>query len=101
MIKIRRGVFETNSSSTHSMTMCSRKEYDEWRSGKRVYDYDKEELILIDALSDEEHDLIDVERYFTYNGYNDYVSPDYELFENSYMTETGEEVFAFGYYGYC
>lgn len=101
MVKIRRGVFETNSSSTHSMTMCSREEYDEWRSGKRVYDYEEEKLVLLDALSDDERALIDEDRYFTYNGYDDYVSSDYELFEDSYLTKTGEEVFAFGYYGYC
>ncbi len=31
--QIRRGVFETNSSSTHSLTMCSKKEYDEFEKG--------------------------------------------------------------------
>ena len=30
---IRRGVFETNSSSTHSITMCSKEDYDKWESG--------------------------------------------------------------------
>lgn len=28
--QIRRGVFETNSSSCHSLTMCSEKEYEKW-----------------------------------------------------------------------
>lgn len=31
--QIRRGVYETNSSSTHSITMCSEKEYDEFEKG--------------------------------------------------------------------
>ena len=28
MIKVRKGTFETNSSSTHSLVMCSESEYD-------------------------------------------------------------------------
>ena len=31
---IRRGVFETNSSSTHSLTLCKQEEYDKWESGE-------------------------------------------------------------------
>ena len=33
MLQIRKNVFETNSSSTHSITMCSRDEYDAWMKG--------------------------------------------------------------------
>ena len=33
MLQIRKNVFETNSSSTHSITMCSRDEYDTWMKG--------------------------------------------------------------------
>lgn len=32
--QIRRGVFETNSSSTHSLTMCLKSDYDKWESGE-------------------------------------------------------------------
>ena len=32
--QIRRGVFETNSSSTHSLTMCSRDTYSKWERGE-------------------------------------------------------------------
>jgi hypothetical protein len=35
---IRRGVFETNSSSTHSITMCSIEEYEKWESGEVLLD---------------------------------------------------------------
>ena len=35
--QIRRGVFETNSSSTHSITMCSGEEYDKWCSGNLLF----------------------------------------------------------------
>lgn len=32
--QIRCGVFETNSSSTHSLTMCLKSDYDRWTSGE-------------------------------------------------------------------
>lgn len=31
-MQIRQGVFETNSSSVHSLTMCSSEEYKKWSS---------------------------------------------------------------------
>ena len=34
MIQIRRNVFETNSSSTHSITLCSVEDYNAWQEGK-------------------------------------------------------------------
>ena len=37
MFLIRKGTFETNSSSTHSFTMCSGKEYDAWEKGELLY----------------------------------------------------------------
>lgn len=36
--QIRRGVFETNSSSTHSITMCSEQEFEDWKNGKILFD---------------------------------------------------------------
>lgn len=36
--QIRRGVFETNSSSTHSLVMCSKEEYDRWKKGELMFD---------------------------------------------------------------
>ena len=34
MLQIRHGVFETNSSSTHSITMCMKSEFDAWERGE-------------------------------------------------------------------
>lgn len=39
MRQIRRNVFETNSSSTHSITMCSQSQFDDWKAGKLLFDY--------------------------------------------------------------
>lgn len=33
MLQMRKNVFETNSSSTHSITMCTQDEYDTWANG--------------------------------------------------------------------
>lgn len=35
--QIRRGVFETNSSSVHSITMCSDSEFDRWENGELLF----------------------------------------------------------------
>ena len=39
--QIRKGVFETNSSSTHSLVMCLKSDYDKWEHGDRGRDNDK------------------------------------------------------------
>lgn len=51
MISVRRNVFETNSSSTHSITMCSEDKYNKWKNGELLYErwegkfYTKAEII--------------------------------------------------------
>lgn len=51
MLVVRRNVFETNSSSTHSITMCSEDEYNKWQKGGLLYKrwagefYTKEQII--------------------------------------------------------
>ena len=59
--QIRRGVFETNSSSVHSITMCSSDEYDKWTKGEFVYDIYKEKLIPVEDKDpeDERYPLMD------------------------------------------
>ena len=47
MRQIRRNVFETNSSSTHSITMCMKSEFDKWVAGELVWDKWSDELVLI------------------------------------------------------
>ena len=36
--QIRRSVFETNSSSTHSLTMCTEEQFNDWKAGKLLFD---------------------------------------------------------------
>ncbi len=52
MISIRRGVFETNSSSTHSLVICSDKIYNDWKNEKVVYDSYDEEFVEVKQPND-------------------------------------------------
>ena len=45
MIQIRRGVFETNSSSTHSICVCTEQQYKDFEDGKLYYDCGDDRLI--------------------------------------------------------
>lgn len=48
MKKIRFGVFETNSSSTHTLCMCTAEEYKKFKKGEMFYNNDEEKLMTSD-----------------------------------------------------
>ena len=53
--QIRRGVFETNSSSTHSITMCSEKDFEAWKNGELLFDiWGSKKFVKLTHLSDVE-----------------------------------------------
>lgn len=54
MRQIRRGVFETNSSSTHSLTICTEDQFNDWKAGKIFYDDCQEEFMDKVQLTDRE-----------------------------------------------
>ena len=54
MRQIRQGVFETNSSSTHSLTICTEDQYNDWKAGKIFYDDCQEEFVDKVQLTDRE-----------------------------------------------
>ena len=97
--QIRRGVFETNSSSVHSLTMCMESDFDKWVAGELVWSRWGDELVPItdEIKKSMEEDEIE---YLTYEQFNDYDYIDYETFEDSYTTPNGETVKSFGYYGH-
>jgi len=117
MRTIRRGVFETNSSSTHSITMCSKEDYDKWEKGEVFLDRNwraekkfisREEAIqkLKDSEyykdldynnEDEVNEALREEDLYTSENYFD---GDLESFESTYTTKSGETIVAFGKYGY-
>ena len=122
MIQIRQNIFETNSSSTHSITICREDEYQDWVAGNTLlilycpyntpeyeeskYFTGKDFINVKDAhkiynlLCDNSWKNWDFSEIFaTYEEYFD----DYYLntFETLYKDkETGAEYTAFGKYGY-
>lgn len=111
MKQIRTNVFETNSSSTHSMTICDKNDYDRWQNGELVYNIDKE--VFVEVLSLPDNVIKEIKEtgrfdgyiegiwvpYSTYKFYMEH-NNDLESFEESYTTKSGDKVVAFGRYGY-
>lgn len=110
--QIRFNVFETNSSSTHSISMCPEEEYNKWinnelflnqrYSPKKIFITKSEALEILEQLNpdydedDLEHALYDIDIY-THEKYfdNDYLCS----FKETYTTQKGETIVAFGLYG--
>ena len=46
MIQIRRGIFETNSSSVHSLTFISDADWEKFTSGEYVFDTWEDKIVL-------------------------------------------------------
>lgn len=109
-IQVRKGLFETNSSSVHTLVMCDESDFDKWKNGELVYDYMNCELVPTtddkyvewSKMTDEEkEDSFSLYDYLTYDDFfENWEAIDYERFEQSYKTEKGETVIAFGYYGH-
>ena len=98
MRTIRNGIFETNSSSTHSLTLCSEEDYEEWKKGDLIFDRYNDELIdPKDCDRDENGNYCDSYQYLTYSEFDEI---DYETFYQEHITKNGEKVIAFGYFGY-
>lgn len=122
-VQIRRGVFETNSSSTHSLTIVSKSSFDKWLAGEVYYseynegDVDKDFMskegvnkvlmkrsdtkTLEDIQNLEEDELSEIyekEGFYTYESYEERKGYYYSTFEEKH-TFGAEEIVAFGYYG--
>lgn len=125
--QIRRSVFETNSSSTHTLTICSKSDFEKWKRGELLLDEWSNKFIDAEKVSEK-----DLESYYNsikkpyYKNYKDLDDDERESIKNEYMknevsgttyddwrddgyletysqdykTENGDEVVAFGKYGY-
>ena len=68
MKQIRKNVFETNSSSTHSLTMCSEEEYEKWQREELIYDRWEGDLIEItDEIKQYRKDTYELNDSYLYN----------------------------------
>ena len=131
MLVVRRNTFETNSSSTHSLVMCSKDEYDllekneaflmddtvilkenlfkdfleqkQWKRDKwlKYCQENNKNIESVDDLAEAiiNNDLFDPYEICTLDKYWDYYSEQFETFDESYTTKSGDTVVAFGYYG--
>lgn len=115
---IRRNTFETNSSSTHSITMCTESEFEKWKNGEMYFvEYEdkliseEEYLEKIDNLRrecgerhpeyDEEEIKDYIDDYCYCKTYEEWEQDDYlEHYINEYTTPNNEKIIAFGAYGY-
>lgn len=91
--QIRFGVFETNSSSVHSLTIVSKEDYEKWRNGELIYDRDNDKLIPSQDVDEDEYDSYD---YWNFNDYGG----DFETSTTSYKTKSGDEIVIRSYFGY-
>jgi uncharacterized beta-barrel protein YwiB (DUF1934 family) len=110
-IQVRQGVFETNSSSTHSLCIVDKSDYDKWKKGE-LYLQDSDEFITYDEAvayikkHEKEVDVNDKEAMEELFRENDIKTMDeffddecLESFEETYKTKSGDEIVAFGLYG--
>ena len=112
--QIRRNVFETNSSSTHSLVMAVKSEFDKWVGGEVYYcNYwyswnrpeDKDRFVRgrfypvaeVDAYFDSIDEKRDTYDFCTYDEFCD---SDLEVEDYSYATPNGEVIKAVAKYGY-
>lgn len=119
---IRQGVFETNSSSVHSLTMAMKDDYEKFENGELfyiTYKYPYFENVDTDFISRDELYQIAKENGFigkiedtselldffdgdveSYDLFWDGDHERFDYFTDEITTPKGETVIAFGYYGY-
>ena len=60
--QIRRNIFETNSSSTHSLIICSEEEFKAWEKGEIYFDeYGKEKFISNTGLNEYDKEMAEMD----------------------------------------
>ena len=116
--QIRRGVFETNSSSTHSLTMMMKSDYERWHNEKLyLYDgsgfrwdlnkpvcktlYTRDEAVEFAKYYRADYEIDDEYlRDIDFISWDDEGSEYLEGFYEEFTTPSGETIVAFGEYGY-
>lgn len=92
---IRNNVFETNSSSTHSLTIVDSQDFIDWVDGLLYYNPEEEIFVKADFNKEDGNDL------YTYEEWEEaYVGDYFETFSDDYTTKSGDSITAFGYYGH-
>lgn len=123
---IRRKTFETNSSSTHSLNIVTQQQWDDWKEGKYLAEWDGDLYLVDDLIEKVKNDFakhpawfdegFDPENreacikyltknngeYYTYEEWGSYDewSDWAEVFDKSYTTPSGDKIHIYGCYGY-
>ncbi len=114
--QIRSGVFETNSSSVHSLTLTDGDTFSKWESGEYFYDWNNDKIVSkeeaikrINKLyncpegwwnnDDVARNILREKCFLTRDEYDNHVKY-YEYFEECYQMPSGEIAIAFGYTGF-
>lgn len=113
-IQFRSGVFETNSSSVHTMTICAEGDFQKWIDGKVYFYDDAEEKFLTEEKAREMWEAEpldeppvypeeDYEEYRHENGiltYEEWINHNYlDIYERHHTSPSGDELVIFGKYG--
>lgn len=90
-VQIRPEVFETNSSSVHALTVCTKAEYEAFKNGELLYNNWYGKLVSLEEKNDDTFDYDEFqERGYEYG----------ETYSHQFTTPSGDEMVAFGYYGH-
>lgn len=117
MKQIRFCIFETNSSSTHNMTIISDEDLQKLKSGPDLYFADNKVLTKAEAIAavnaqraewggdpidGEDEDVLNEDlSYYDIQSYEEVIgSNDYECDHNEYTTASGEKIHIICKYGY-
>lgn len=109
MFAIRKGVFETNSSSVHAMCICTEDDYNKWAEDNCYIDflegeiYTEEELRKIfeeddTSINDFNKWRLDNE-FYTYDEFWDESRWFDETYKKVYSVSPGDKIICFGYFG--
>ena len=91
-INIRNNVFETNSSSVHTLCICTEKEYEKFKNGERLYDAELSGLPPdVETIWGDDN--------ITYNEFWDDEGC-LETYCEKYTSPSGDKIVVFGKYGY-
>ena len=110
LVQIRQGVFETNSSSTHSLSIVNADEFNAWKNNQLYFDkyngifITKDDLIAKLAnrgiIVENDEEIEEVINEYEFQSYSKFLESDLETFEQTHTTKSGDVIVAFGEYGH-
>lgn len=112
---IRMNIWETNSSSTHSIAICNQSQLDDWKNGRLFYGINFGKLFTIEQIRENFEEFqkkcCDKEWIKSYT-FEQYIKNSYQTFDEwseseyletyieNHVTPNGEPIICFGKFGY-